>query len=401
MSKKRKHVAIVTGQVPGHIYPMLGLCSELTSRGFRVTYPTVDSFSEKIKQNEAEPIVFLKPSLANAEKISHLPIENDLRSWQLYASLQSSLLLCTAAAIVEETKQFYRDNPPDLVIYDWLACAGKILARMFSCPAIRVDAHFAKNSRFIIRERGIYQNPAPMLGYAHLLDSFLAAYGIDQTGNLWRTEDLNIIFVPGEFQFDRDSFDNRFQFVGPSLNRHSRSAWTYSRCDKKLLLISESTLATGNSSFLRLCADAFSDSDYHVVFSSSFKTNTIDSNLIPKNFEVNTNVYNLEILPHASAVVCNSGMGTVLEALNSGVPILAVPNHAFNSEVAHRVDELGLGIHVRSADLSPTTLRAGVDLIVSDVAMNDRVKAMQKIVRSSGGASRAAELIESVIRMRY
>jgi len=398
MKASRGHIAMLSAQSAGHVYPMLGLCSELTDRGYRVTYPAVKTFADHIRQNGAEPLIFAEPTLTNAEKIWTLPIENDLRSWQLYAALLSSITFSYAAATVVETQDFYRANPPDLIVYDWHAFAGRILARMFGCRAVHAYSHFAHND-FLIRENGVYQNPFPMLGHAHLVDSFLAAYGIESTDNLWHREDLTIILVPDQFQFDLDCFDSRFHFVGPCLNRQSRSTWKDESGGRKILLISESTVTTGRSSFFRVCAEAFADSDYYIVFSAGTKTHQIERREIPANFEINRNCYNIDILPHAAAVVCASGMGIVLESLSFGVPVLAVPNHAFNSEVAYRVAELGLGIHLRSADVSSNSIRTCVDEIIGDTAMHERVREMQRVIRSSGGARLATDLIEGVVRM--
>ena len=140
-----------------------------------------------------------------------------------------------------------------------------------------------------------------------------------------------------------------------------------------------------------------SGSAYHVVFSGSPGTNKIARRSIPDNFEINCGAYNVEILPHAAAVVCNSGMGIVLEALRFGVPILATPNHAFNSEVAYRLAELGLGIHLRNADLSPQNLQSGVHDLISSSSIRDQIRWMQASILVGGGARRAADLLESVL----
>ena len=397
MKAKGKHIAMFSALNPGHVYPALGLCSELVRRGHRITYPTSDCFAEEIRQTGAHPLVFRVPSLTNVEMIWQLPLVNNLRSWQLYASIFEPLRLSIIAATVAETEGFYRDNPPDLIVYDWDSFAGKIVGRMLNRPAVHVHAHFAQQG-FLIREDGVCMNPSPMLGFAHLLDSLLSAYGIEETGNLWHREDLNIIFVPREFQFDPASFDDRFHFVGPCLNRPTRSAWKNISHGKPVLLISESAFAKGDGAFLRICIEAFADCEYHVVFSVGANTQQIERCSVPKNFEINKDAYNLEVLPHAAAVVCHSGMGIVLESLHFGVPIVAIPNPAYNSEVAYRVAELGLGIHLRDCDVSSNSLRASVGALMTDTVMRERLKVMQKNVRNSGGAELAADLLEGALR---
>ena len=392
---KGRHIAIFSLLNPGHVYPTLGLCSELVRRGHRITYPTTQRLAERIRQTGAEPLVFAVPELINAEKIRRYPSADDPRFWSLYASIFLPPLLTTAAATVMETEGFYRDNPPDLIIYDWFSFAGRILAKKLGCPTVHAWAHFAQRG-FLVREEGVCRNPDQIHGFVHMLDSFMSAYGIEERGCLWHTEALNIYFVPREFQFDADSFDERFNFVGPCLNRPSQAAWTNRSGGKPLLLISESA-AYRESTFLHLCLEAFAHCDYYVVYSVGANTPPIDSDSLPANFEINRDAYNLAILPHAAAIVCQCGMGTALEALYFGVPIVALPNHAFNAEVAYRVAELGLGIHLHDRDVSASSLNKSVDSLIADSATRARLTNMQSAIRKCGGAELAANLIEGAL----
>lgn len=392
---KGRHIAIFSLLNPGHVYPTLGLCSELVRRGHRITYPTTHRLAERIRQTGAEPLVFSVPELTNAEKIKRYPSADDPKFWRLYASIFCPALLTTAAATVAEMEGFYRDNPPDLIIYDWFSFGGRILAKKLRCPTVHAWAHFAQRG-FLVREDGVCKNPEPIHGFAHVLDSFMSAHGIEERNNLWHTEDLNIYFVPREFQFDADRFDDRFHFVGPCLNRPSQAAWTNKSGGKPILLISESA-AYRDSAFLHLCMDAFADCGYHVVFSVGANTPPVDVDKLPANFEINRDAYNLDILPHAAAIVCQSGMGTALESLHFGVPIVALPNHAFNAEVAYRVAELGLGVHLRDRDVSSGSLRASVDALMADSGVRARLATMQNAMRKCGGAELAANLIEAAL----
>jgi MGT family glycosyltransferase len=388
-----RHIAIFTLLNPGHLYPTLGLCSELTSRGYRVTYPTLDRFAEQIRQTGAEPVVIKIPELTNVEKILQYPAPQDPKFWHILTSIFWPSFLSSAARILAETETFYDENVPDLVLYDWFSFSGRILAKRLHCPAIQHWAHFAHRG-FLIREDGVCTNPEPTLGFAHLLDSFMSAYGIEEKDNLWHTENLNLYFVPRDFQFDADSFDDRFCFVGPCLNRPPRSSWKNNSGGRPILLISESW-ATKESNYFKTCIDAFAESDYHVVFSvgENSPQNYVDS--LPANFEINKDAYNTAILPHAALMICQAGMGTPLEALAYGVPVLAAaPRSPYHSEVAYRIAELGLGLHLPECDMTPVTLRASVDRIVGDRALLSRVKHMQERLRSAGGAKMAADRIE-------
>lgn len=389
---KSRHIAIFTILSAGHVYPALGLCSELVSRGYRVTYPTSERFADKIRQTGAEPVVFNLPELKNAEKIRRYPSSHDPRFWRLFATIFCPAFLTSAAGTLAEVEGFYRENAPDLVLYEWFAFAGRILAKRQNIPAAQLWAHFAHQGH-LIREEGVCHNPKPMLGFAHLVDSFMSAHGIDETDSLWHTEKLNIYFVPREFQFNGDSFDERSCFVGPCLNRPPRGSWHNNSRGKPILLISESA-ATPDARFLKICIDAFAGSGYHVVFSVGGSSAPSSTTPLPENFEINRDAYNIEIFPHAALTICQGGMGTTLESLYFGVPVLAVPVMPYHTEVAYRLAELGLGTHLPERDVSVAAMIENVGRILADKSLLKRVKAMQQALRNSGGAAMAANHIE-------
>lgn len=394
---KRRHIAIFTFPAAGHVYPMLGICSELVKRGYHVTYATTDHYAHRIRQTGAEPVVFSIAMLETAGKLLRIPPSCDLRFWQLYASLFCPLLLYTAVGTLSELEGFYHENAPDLVLYDIPSYAGRILARRLNTPAIQLFVDFA-NQGFLTWEHGIRSNPKPMLGFSQLLDSFLSVHGIDDKNNLWHTEKLNICFVPKEFQLEGDSFDDRFCFVGPCLNRPVDSMWKNNSRGKPIILVSQSQACGDDSSYIKNCIDALADSEYHIVLSIGRDGPRSFLSALPANCEINEHAYNLEIFPHAVLTICQAGMGTTLESLYCGVPVLAVPVTPVHAEVAYRVAELGLGSYLPEQNMTIDMVRENVARILGDPAIRDRVNLMQQVTRDSGGAEMAANRIEGMLR---
>lgn len=392
---ERRHIAVFTPFIGGHVYPALGVCSELVSRGHRVTYPTNESYAARIRQAGATPIEFMAPQIEHVEKIIEDDEPDGPKYWRAFTSVLGPLMIATAAVTVAELEEFYATNPPDLILYDWFAFAGRILARQLGRPAIQVHSHFAHHAS-LMRVEGVCTTPEPMLGYAKLLDSFMSTYGFEERDHLWHFEKLNIFFIPRSFQYEFETFDSRFKFVGPTHNRTPRrGTWKNSAGNgKPLLLISEATSST-DGIFLGLCIDAFAESKYHVVVSKAPNSPEVAS--LPSNFEINREAFNCEILPFSKVMLCQGGMGTTLESLYHGVPVVALPPNMFNSEVAYRVDELGLGVHVRPRGATATILREAVDMAFSSEAMLGRVRRMQFDLMSSPGPAGAADFIEEYL----
>jgi MGT family glycosyltransferase len=393
----RQHIAVFTPLVGGHVFPALGLCSELVSRGHRVSFATNEDFAPRVRAVGATPKIFQVPEFKFPGNIVHDSWSGDAEFWRTFAYVSCPMLLGTAAAVVEELREYYATDPPDLILYDWFAFAGRILAKQLGCPAAQVHGHFAHRNS-LMRIDGVGETPEPMRAFGKLVDAFMSTYGFQENDHLWYFEKLNIFFVPRAFQYDADSFDGRFKFVGATHNRKPKAGVWKNRNEgrKPLLLISEATSST-NGAFLKQCVAAFAESKYHVVVSKAPATPELDPASAPSNFEINREAFNCEILPFANVMLCEGGMGSTLEPLYHGVPVVAVPPNPFNAEVSYRLAELGLGLHVRLRTMTPGTLRAAVDTASSDEALIARVKRMQSDLVSSPAAEAAADAIEEYL----
>lgn len=391
----KRHIAVFTPPMGGHVYPALGICSELVSRGHRVTFPIGASLAARVREAGATAVEFEATALAE-KTIQDAP--EDSKLWGAFTSDVVPWVLATATTAVTQLREFYATNPPDVVLYDWFAFAGRILARQLGRPAIQVHGHFAHHHDSLMRIDGVCTSPEPILAFAESVDSFMSTYGFEGRRHLWHYEKLNIFCVPREFQYDAESFDSRFKFVGATHNRKPRAgAWqNKNETGKPLILISEPTSST-DGRFLKLCIEAFAESQYYVVVSKAASSPEVSAASLPRNFEINRDAFNCEILPFASLMLCQAGMGTTLESLYHGVPVIAVPPNAFNAEVAHRVAELGLGLHVPQRGMTAAALREAANAAFSDEALLGRVKRMQSKFASSPGAQAAADSIEAFL----
>lgn len=394
---KKRHIAVFTPLVGGHIYPALGLSSELVSRGHCVTYPIDETFAGRVRDAGVIALEFKAPEVKNVEMLFQ-DTSDDSRFWRAFTSVIGPWTMAAAAAAVEELQGYYAENPPDVILYDWFAFGGRILARKLGCPAIQMHSHFAHPRDSLMRVNGICTTPEPMRGFAKLLDSFMTTYGFENRDHMWYYEELNLFLIPRAFQYSSETFDEKFQFFGATHNRKPRVGMWKKRTEqgKPLVLISESTSST-DGELLRLGIEAFADSDYHVVVSKALNTPEVPLGSLPLNFEINRTAFNCEILPFANAMVCEGGMGTTLESLYHGVPVVALPTNPFNAEVAYRMAELGLGVDLRQRGISAHTIREAVDIACSDEGLLGRVKQMKSNLACTPGAEAAANSIEEYL----
>jgi UDP:flavonoid glycosyltransferase YjiC (YdhE family) len=100
----------------------------------------------------------------------------------------------------------------------------------------------------------------------------------------------------------------------------------------------------------------------------------------------------------ASLVICHAGHGTVVRALERGVPILAVPHSGDMAENAARLDWAGLGVRLPWRLTSPTTLSlAARRALTEQPLMAARTRELAAWAAAHDGPARAAELIEALV----
>jgi MGT family glycosyltransferase len=393
---KRRHIAIVTILGNAHVYPVLGVCSELVKRGHRVTFATNDRYAPEVRKAGAEPVIYKELRYENTDVFSKPSSFYDQNFLTIWASIVGPLGLLTAASALPQLESYYEDDRPDLILEDRSFFLGRMLAARLGCPAILFSPHFAPYNNTFIREEGRFSNPEAVLAFSKVLDCFLKAYGIENGNNLLHTADLNIYFIPREFQIHGESFDERFCFVGPCLNRPTFSTWKNNSAGRQIVLVSGSQI-DGGTAYFRAMIDAFSGSNFFVVLSPGASISNDVLGTLPDNVEINRDAFNFQILPHATLVISQGGTGTIVESLYYGVPALVVPRSPLHAETAYRLAELRLGGYLPEQKMSAETINESVAQILGDAGLAGRIARMQDIVRNSGGAALAAESIDQFL----
>lgn len=111
---------------------------------------------------------------------------------------------------------------------------------------------------------------------------------------------------------------------------------------------------------------------------------------------VATGVLNYDlVLPRCRVAVHHGGSGTVAASVGAGIPTLVCSLVADNPFWGARVEQLGIGVHERFADLDQNRLETGLrralhpEVLIRSRAIGDALRA------DTGAAGRAADLIES------
>lgn len=102
-----------------------------------------------------------------------------------------------------------------------------------------------------------------------------------------------------------------------------------------------------------------------------------------------------QAMPEADLVVLHAGHGTLVRALASGTPVLAIPHVGDMAENAARVDWAGAGLRMPWHLLSPLTLRLAVQRALDPATgLSSKAVGFRAWSATHDGAARAADLIE-------
>ncbi|WP_424187275.1 nucleotide disphospho-sugar-binding domain-containing protein [Actinokineospora sp. G85] len=115
----------------------------------------------------------------------------------------------------------------------------------------------------------------------------------------------------------------------------------------------------------------------------------------PPNVEAHQQVPQLDILPHARLFITHGGMGSTMESLANGVPMVFTPHTPEQKAIARRATELGLGRTLDPATPTATTLRDLVNETNENETIRRRTRRMREAIERAGGTTTAADHVEA------
>jgi MGT family glycosyltransferase len=379
------HIAFVSMPAHGHVMPTLPVVAELVGRGWRISYGTHEEFRAEVEKAGAT----LVPTPA---RMPGAPGPRRLGPAEFAGFLER--LIDDARANLPVLQAHFRDDPARAVCFDAMSLAGRILAVTTGALDVALLPSLASNERSSPFRRSTGPMP-PELGAAFAgLTELLRAHGLDpQPGpGMAPPASLNVVFVPRAFQPGADTFDDRFRFVGPTpAAREDDSHWMPP--EEPALFIALGTAFNDRPDFYRTCLEAF-DGAGPVAMAVGHRVDRGALGPIPGNVDVRPWFPQPAVLRHARAFVSHAGMGSTMEALYYGVPLVCVPQMIEQEVNAARVAELGLGVRVQP-DVRAADLRGAVDAVSGSVAVRTALDRMRAAVRDAGGAVVAADAIEA------
>ncbi|MFE0171792.1 macrolide family glycosyltransferase [Streptomyces sp. NPDC059002] len=399
------HIAFFNIPGAGHVNPTVGIVEELVARGHRVSYAVTASQGAEVAKAGAMLVPYETTMKRFRATMTQLE-DNDRFTTGDFVQVLRGLTQETEALHPALDRAFAGDRP-DLLVYDGLSgWTGRLLAESWGIPSIRSIPTLATNEHWSLATDGEY---ASFDGEQSGLNELYRDIGVMlerlgagiSTQEFFASNDRGpaLVFIPKEFQYRAETFTDDFHFVGPGWNERKLDGDWRRRGpgERPLVMVSLGTIHNDDVAFFQQCVDAFADAACDVVMAVGGQVDLDRLVGVPSHVEVRRHVPLLRVLREADLFVTHAGMGSVMEALSFGVPMVTVPQMAEQRANADRVVELGAGVLLHRDEVSAKSLRAAADAVLGDPGYAERAGVMRGHIERSGGAVEAVDVIESLL----
>lgn len=380
---------------PGHTFPAMALGRALVARGHEVVLQTWQRWADDVERAgirfEPAPEYDVFPTLGRYLK----PYEAVVRA-------------------TEDTQPLVEELAPDVVVADILTLAPALAAERAGVPWATLVPHV---------------DPRPAPGFAPY--SIGARIPRTAAGRaLWGA--LDHLIARGFEQGREELNDTRRRLGLPELDvlhggisrgltivatfpqlEYPRPAWTAPNTyavgplqwepehhdvplppgDGPLVLVAPSTSQDPEHRLLRAALTGLADLPVRVLATWNRRPPATPLPA-PANARVVEWLSYSRTMPHCDAVVCHAGHGTVMRALTSGVPVVAVPAAGDMNENAARIDWAGVGVRLPRRFTTARSVRLATGRALDDPRLRARARELAAWAAERDPADRAAELVE-------
>lgn len=210
--------------------------------------------------------------------------------------------------------------------------------------------------------------------------------------------DLNLLLAPEIIRHRRDEplDPERFVFLDGCVRRETpyQAPRFASHNDAELVLTSFGSLGAMDVDMLRRMIDVFATLPYRFLVNAGHWRDEYAQ--VPDNVFIDSWFPQPSVVEQSSLFIHHGGNNSFCEALYYGVPSLVMPYCWDGHDNARRAEETGVGRMLHRYDWSPDELASVIGGLLSDRAMQARLKDNARKMQAFAGATRAAEAILNV-----
>ena len=412
---------------PGHLYPQIAVANALRARGHEVAFYSGPDTAKVLEGEGYRLFPFTKLDQAHIDRLLFPPDRDSAEPARGFGftKLLREWMIETIPDQVEDLEAILREWKPDAIASEVamfgttfiLGELGRVPVAITSfmpiCMIPGPDSPpfglgLAKphdlRTRLLAKAVAVGQKFVGR-GFRNRLNEIRKGYGLAaiRTTALehLKTVPLYIIPTTPEFDYNRHDLPPSVHYVGPYL-WNKASAITAPpflktlRRDVPWVHATEGTIHVGEPLVLRATAQGLANLEMEVVMTSGGARDpeSIDLGVSAPNVHLTRWIPHSDLLPNTDVIVTTGGAGTVLAAIHAKVPMILIPTEWDKPELAQRIVACGAGISIPPAKVTPKSIRAAVERILSDPSFKQGITRLAEASARYGGADQAAALLE-------
>jgi len=384
---------------PGHAFPMLALGSRLAARGHDVALETWVRWRDHV---QAEGMTFVAAP-----------------EYQVFPTRERPLGHYEAVVLsTPQTRRALVEFEPDVIVHDILTLAPALAGELEGVPVATLVPHiypvgapgfppYAFGARLPRTVLGrtlwrAFERPVEAglrQGRADLNDA-RAKLGLPPLGRVHGglSDRLCIVGTFPQLEYPRE-WPSPVHVVGPLTWEPPYEDVEPPPGREPLVLVAPSTAQDPEHRLLRAALTGLGREPIRVLA-------TWNRRPLPVPLTVSANTRLVEwisyarTMPRCALVICHAGHGTMVRALASGAPVLAVPHAGDMAENAARAEWAGVGVRLPWRLLGPRSLRLALRRALLDDSLAHRARELARWAAEHDGASSAADLVEELALSR-
>ena len=373
----------------GHTNPTVEVVRQLTTQGHQIRYYSFEPFREKLESAGAEVICCdgaLPPQPKHLDKMVG-------RDFAALVEMITETTLTLEGQVCRELAAYQ----PDVIVSDSVCFWGKLFAKKLGVPYVCSTTTFAFNQQSAaLMKPKAGEFLRSLLGVPRIGRKMALlrqhGYPVDKVTDLLQNdnETNTIVYTSRAFQPMAETFSEHYAFVGPSLPKREAPAAAKAQ---PLVYLSLGTVIHDRRRFCQNCVTALAEMDVDAILSVGTAENLDALGALPSNIQAAARVDQLAVLQQADVFLTHCGMNSASEAIWYGVPTVLDPQQSEEAAVAHRMEELGMGLRLRSEE--PQQIRKALETVLADPSYREQTARIARSFREAGGAKAAAEYILS------
>lgn len=408
------HLGLLCPPLPGHINPMAVLARELEARGHRLTFVGFPDMGPRLPRDLSFqplgagdwPAGSLEPYLS---RLSQLGGPFTLRQLIRDLAAFADTICTTLPATIDQLR-------PDGLIIDQTDGAASLVATALEVPFVTIANalplnlepavpppvlpwHYDPSPEGLRRNRGGYrvarwfERPITRILRRHA--TRLGRPGIRYADETWSNRAQITQCIRG-LDFPREQLPPNFHYVGPFRGPEPPLDVDLPDNGRPLIFCSLGTLQGSRARIFEAVAKAVAPLDANLLIAHGGLLGEGDITRLSGQPLVRGYVAQRAVLARSALAITHCGFNTVLDSLSHGVPMVALPITFEQPATAARLERVGAATALHRFR-TVRRIRAAVEPVLCHPAYRLNAEKLAAEIADSGGARRAADLIEQAL----